>query len=173
MRKEYIMKWILTVVFGMLLALPAKAQTTYTYDGNSDISGEFTLFGSPVISTMPIAVDPLTYFFMADGVLFDQANSTAYFEIGTTDSGSIDHWWLDANNGTNSFLTEFTGSQFEATDSVQQNGANISYSQGDAGSWLITPQSKPVSTPEPSEWIMMGEGALWLLWYGKRRWSRK
>jgi hypothetical protein len=159
------MKLAIAVMFGVLCCLPAKAQTVYQYLGNDGINGTFTLFGPQIVSTMPIAVDPLAYFFTTGNTIFDQANSTAYFYIGTTASGAVDNWWVDIGNGTNSFFSEFYGSGTEATDAIQANGVDTAYLGGDAGKWLITsePQSNTVvPTPEPSEWleIAIGFGAL-------------
>lgn len=164
------MKLALAILIATFCSIPAKAQTEYTYIGNGGISGQFALFGPAIVSTMPIAVDPLAYFFIAGGTVFDQYDSTGHFEIGTDSNGAIDHWWLNVTNGTNSFFSEFYGSAFEATDAIQANGVNTSYLQGDAGNWLIAeqPPNPVIPTPEPATWTMLGIG-FGLLWVFRKR----
>jgi hypothetical protein len=165
------MKVFLVIAF-LMIAASAKADTVYTYTGNDGINGRFVLFGAPVVSEMPVAVDPLTYFFTAGNQVFDSSNSTAYFEIGTTSNGTIDDWLFSAKNQTDgSFFSEFYGSGSEATDAVQYNGVNTAYLEGDAGNWLIAeiPPDPIIPTPEPSEWLSMIAGIAGLLWLAHRK----
>lgn len=159
------MKLAIAILIAAFCSIPAKAQTVYTYESSSGINGQFALFGPAIVSTMPIAVDPLAFFFIAGGTVFDQYDSTGHFEIGTDSNGAIDHWWLDVTNGTNSFFSEFYGSAFEATDAVQANGVNTSYLQGDAGKWLIAeqPPNPVIPTPEPATWLETVLGIMGLI----------
>lgn len=102
------MKYLPALIIAVLCAIPAKADTIYTYSGNTPqsdpsaygarysqgstaIDGEFILpatFVSPPYGQA--AVDPLAFFFTDGATIFNQNNSVGYFSLMTTPAGLVD-----------------------------------------------------------------------------------
>jgi hypothetical protein len=146
------MKSMLFVIFALTLAGTASADSVWTYAGNTMTGCNCSLDGSVTLNATGQAID----WDFTDGTHeLTQANSSG--QVLSTDLfhlGTFFTWFvsLTDNNGI-SFLSEFDGSAFEATDASSVNGSLFGFLQGNRGLW--TPA---VATAEPATGLLLTFG---------------
>lgn len=165
------MKLILGAFLGLMLAATASADSVWTYSGNA-ISGPGHDFLGPnpcgCALSGSVAFDALgnaASWDFSDGTHeLTQANSSASF-YGIFSPIVFGGWYVTiAGNGV-SMLTEFYGSNYEATDSVVMGQNVFLMEEGNKGVWV----DGPVPTTEPASLLLLGAGLAALAFKRRRK----
>jgi hypothetical protein len=181
----------------LLPAIPALADTVYTYTGNDftvaaapyftnaeSVSGSFDV-SSPLAAKMTMQqILPASFSFSDGYQTFDNSNAgIGSFGISTDQYGDIISWSIELNIGnneldTNTTIPNYPGFGQDSGDVFGQgiwNGYVVSevyeaYNVSDPGTWTsnLPPADPPAATPEPPSLAFMATGLLGLAAVVKR-----
>jgi hypothetical protein len=172
----------LAIVYLGALALPARADTVYTYTGNPfttfvgglscppecHITGEFTVVQPLAANLGNVSVSPSSFSFTDGNVTLTDA-STGYTQaplflfFSTDATGAITSWDVFLLTSTYHIQTDNDSSggtlfQYDVSGFGVGSGANIAIESGNPGSWSIS----STTVPEPSSLLLVGTGLLCL-----------
>ena len=156
------MKFVLGMLLVLACSVTASADSVWTYTGNSisspGVVGMPNPCGCAISGTVTLdAAGDATAWDFTDGThTLTQANSTGLIESHSSSSTVLfSTWEISLSSSNVSFFSGFTGSGFEATDSVLAAGSLYLFEQGNRGKWTET-----VATPEPGTGVLIACGAL-------------
>ena len=149
--------WVIPILFAVIRAPNAHAQTTYTYTGNDftnfvglpaptcppdcSIDGSFTVSSPLAASTTTTAIPPAFDFYIstADSPSWTNLNGTfvLHFIVTTNSIGAISAWNIALNSPTAADM--FTQGNIPTDEDLFIDGGEAG-NVNDPGTWTVTPE---------------------------------
>ena len=150
---------ILLAIFSLLVFVgTASADSVWTYTGNTMTGCNCALDGTV---TLDSSGDATAWDFTDGSHELTQLTSSGFIHHSPlTGSDLFQTWTIFLDNGAFTLFSQFTGSAFEATDSMLNDSTQgkFGFIQGDHGVWA----PGVVATPEPATGLLLASGLLFV-----------